>query len=90
MFVKKENGKITSFSETAIPEIYSEKKKKFIPDPDYKKIEENSKELKDFLNETGKYTVENKPVYDTEKQFEILEEEIPKLKKYRKTVREGN
>jgi len=89
MFIKKEKGKITGLA-TAIPEIYDEKKKKFIPDPDYEKIDENSKELQDFrdrINKTGKYKEAEKPNYDIEKQWEILEEEIPKLKKYRKTVR---
>lgn len=87
MFVKKEKGKITSLAKNAIPEIYDEKKKKFIKDPDYEKIDEKSKELQDFLNGTGKYKKIEKPVYDMEKQWDILEAEIPKLKKYRKTVR---
>ena len=86
MFVQKENGKIIGYA-TSIPKIYDEKKKKYIKDKSFEKIDKKSKELQDFLNKTGKYEIPKKPAYDIEKMWDILEAEIPALKKYRKMVR---
>jgi len=81
------NKKITGFA-THIPQVYDDKKKKNVDVEGYEKISEKSKELSDFQNKTGKYEITKKPVYNTEKMWDILEAEIPALKKYRKSVRE--
>jgi hypothetical protein len=82
----KKTKKITGFAKK-IPQVYDEQKKKYLPDENYEKINEKSKELQDFLNGTGEYKKPKKPNYDINKQFEILENEIPALKKYRKMIR---
>ena len=83
----KKTKKINGFAKQ-IPQIYDDKKKKYISDNNYEKIDEKSKELQDFLNETGKYEKPKKYNYDINKQFEILETEgLSGLKKYRKSVR---
>jgi isopentenyl phosphate kinase len=86
MYIKKQKNKIVGFA-SSIPKVYEEKKKKYIDDNSFEKIDEKSKELQDFLNQTGKYEVEKKPAYDLNKMWDILEAEIPALKKYRKSVR---
>jgi len=85
----KTTKKMTGFAKR-IPKIFDDKKGKYVPDKNYEKIDQKSKELQDFLNGTGDYEKPKKPNYDIEKQFEILENEIPALKKYRKSVREDN
>ena len=89
MFIKKEKGKIVGFA-THIPKIYDNKKKKYVEDKSYEKVDEKSKDLQDFLNKTGKYEIPKKPAYDFEKMWDILEAEIPALKEYRKSVRDNN
>jgi len=59
------------------------------------KIVEIKKSYENKLTGFEKYTgkeepnIEKKPAYDIDKMWNILEEEIPALKKYRKSVREG-
>jgi len=80
-FIKKEKGLIVGFEKS-----YEDKIK------DLEKLNPKDKkamsELSDFQNKTGKYEVAKKPVYNSEKMWDILEAEIPALKKYRKSVRE--
>ena len=80
-FIKKEKGLIVGFEKS-----YENKFK------DLEKLNPKDKkamaEFNDYQNKIGKYEVAKKPVYDTNKMWDILEAEIPALKKYRKSVRE--
>jgi len=80
-FIKKEKGLIVGFEKS-----YENKFK------DLEKLNPKDKktmaEFEEYQNKTGKYEVAKKPVYNSEKMWDILEAEIPALKKYRKSVRE--
>lgn len=90
-YIKRDkNRKIDGECNLGIPKIFDEKKNTWVKNKSFEKIDEKSKEYQDYKNKTGKYEVEQKPNYDTETMWDILEKEIPALKKYRKSVREDN
>jgi len=88
MYIKRnEQGEIIS-SATKPIKIYDNKKKDYIEDLSFEKIDEKSQEFLDFKNSTGMYEKAKKPNYNHNTMWEILEKEIPALKEYRESVRE--
>jgi len=81
IFIKKENGLITSNTYSCEDKLKGFEKL----NPKDKKA---MAEFSDYQNKIGKYEIAKKPVYNSEKMWDILEAEIPALKKYRKSVRE--